>query len=132
MLPQAEVEIRLRLGEPEPGKVDGDTPRPRREQPAHVGPVRRRPTEPVQVHGGRSIRRAQFRLGAPDVAQDAAPTQTKPLGNSPAIDAPRPAATETPPLPVPQAMSPQCEVPSAYIAAPAPLPNVTAEKSDTD
>ena len=71
---------------------------------------------------------------APAVAQETAPPATateqnltprEPLGgNAPASL--RPFPTDAPAAPIPQAMSPQCEVPPSYIAAPVPLPNLTA------
>ena len=53
----------------------------------------------------------------------------RPLGDQKAIPPHRP-GPETPPFPVPQAMSPQCQVPDAAIASPEPLPNLTALLAD--
>lgn len=61
---------------------------------------------------------------------DPSATTRKPLGDQLPIDAPRPVTSETVPVPVPQAMSAQCDVPTADIAAPAPLPNLAATLSD--
>ncbi len=63
---------------------------------------------------------------AQDKGGPAPASEPKPLGDAAPIAPPRPVTTETPAFAAPQPMSAQCEVPAADIAAPAPLPNVTA------